>query len=134
MFGKLLIAVVFVALVFSSLSLAQIDKVAIFNESVGWTTVDVAAAATDIILANVTKANDVAVYDDAGMGDFVAANTDDGNVDIIVLFGYVPPSTYAPGNAEPDGSPEGPRRYPGGWLGRCHGPDTGTRTQTWATR
>jgi len=105
MFKKHLIAVVFVALVFSSLSLAQIDKVAIFNESVGWTTVDVAAAATDIILANVTKANDVAVYDDAGMGTFAAANTDDGNVDIIVLFGYVPPSTYAPGNAEPDGSP-----------------------------
>ena len=104
MLKKHLIAVIFVALVFSSLSWAQIDKVAIFNELVGWTTVESAAAATEIILSNVTKANDVAVYDDAGMGDFAAANTGDGNVDIIVLFGYVPVSLYAPGNAEPDGS------------------------------
>lgn len=101
---KHMIAVVFVMLVFSSLSLAQIDKVAIFNESVGWTDVDTALAATDIILAGVTKANDVTVYDDAGMGDFAAANTADGNVDVIVLFGYVPVSLYTPGNAEADGS------------------------------
>jgi len=104
MFKKHLIAVVFVALVFSSLSLAQIDKVAIFNESVGWTDVATAAAATDIILNNVTKVNDITVYNDAEMGDFAQANTGDGNVDIIVLFGYVPVSLYAPGNAEPDGS------------------------------
>ncbi len=105
MFKKLLISVVFVALVFSSLSLAQIDKVAIFNESVGWTDVATAAAATDIILSSVTKVNDITVYNDADMATFAVANTDDGNVDIIILFGYVPVSLYAPGNAEPDGSP-----------------------------
>lgn len=104
MYKKHLVAVVFVALVFSSLSLAQIDKVAIYNENVGWTDVATAAAATDIILNTVTKANDVAVYDDAGMGDFAAANTGDGNADIIVVFGYVPVSLYTPGNADADGS------------------------------
>jgi len=104
MYKKHLVAVIFVALVFSSLSSAQIDKVAIYNENVGWTTVEVAAAATDIILDTVTKANDVAVYDNAGMEDFAKANTGDGNVDVIVLFGWVPTTIYTPGNVEDDGS------------------------------
>jgi hypothetical protein len=104
MLKKSLIPVVFIALVFSSLSFAQIDKIAIFNELVGWTSVGAAAEATDIVLANVTSAADITIYNDADMGAFAEDNTGDGNMDIILTFGYWPVSLYEPGNAEPDGS------------------------------
>lgn len=104
MLKKGFIPVVLMLLVFSSLSLAQIDKIAIFNESVGWTTVDVAAAATDYILANVTSAADITVYNDADMGTFAEENTADGNFDIIILFGYMPTSLYPPPNTVTDDS------------------------------
>lgn len=104
MYRRLLIATVAMMLVVSSLAFAQIDKIAIFNEQVGWTTTDVAAAATDEILANVTVANEIVVLNDADIGAFAAENTADGDFDIIITFGYFPISLYAPGNAEPDGS------------------------------
>jgi hypothetical protein len=104
MLKRSLIPVVFIALVFSSLSFAQIDKIAIFNELVGWTTVGAAAEATDILLASVTSAADITIYDDAGMGAFAEDNTGDGNFDIIVTFGYWPVSLYTPGNEQADGS------------------------------
>ncbi|MBD3183386.1 hypothetical protein GF312_13900 [Candidatus Poribacteria bacterium] len=104
MLKKCLIATIFLTLVFSSLSMAQIDKIAIFNELVGWTTVEAAAEATEVILANVTSASSIEVLNDEEMGAFAEANTGDGNLDIIVTFGYWPVSLYPPGNAEPDGS------------------------------
>lgn len=97
-------ATTLMALIFCGLSWAQIDKIAIFNESVGWTDVATAAAATDIIMSNVTAANEIAIYSDADMGEFAEANTNDGNFDMMIIFGYFPVSLYTPGNAQADGS------------------------------
>lgn len=104
MYRRYFIAAAAIMLVVSSLSFAQIDKIAIFNEAVGWTTTDVALAATDEIIAMVTVANEIVVLNDADIGAFAAANTDDGDFDIIVTFGYFPTSLYTPGNADADGS------------------------------
>lgn len=104
MLSKHLIAVIFVTLVFSSLGLAQVDKIAIFTEAVSWTDVAAANAAADFIINNVASANDIAIYNDADMAGFAEANTNDGDFDIIITFGYFPVSLYTPGNADPDGS------------------------------
>jgi len=104
MYRRYLIASVSIVLLVASLSFAQIDKIAIFNESVGWTTTDVAKAATDTITKNVKGAGSIKVYNDADIAKFAKDNTGDGNFDIIVTFGYFPTSLYTPGNAQPDGS------------------------------
>jgi len=104
MFKKHLIIVAIALMAFTSMAWAQIDKIAIFNESVGWTDVATAAAATDEILASVKTASDITVYNDADMGKFAEDNTADGNFDLMIIFGYFPVSLYTPGNADADGS------------------------------
>lgn len=104
MYRKHLIAVIFVTLVFSGLGFAQIDKIALFTEAVSWTDVGTANAVADFLINNVVSANEIAVYNDADIAGFAEANTGDGDLDIIITFGYFPVSLYAPGNADPDGS------------------------------
>jgi len=101
---KYFVAITVMALAFCSLSWAQIDKIAIYNENVGWTEVAAAEAATAIIMDSVTSANEVVVLNDADMGVFAEENTDDGNFDMIITFGYFPASLYTPGNEQVDGS------------------------------
>ena len=98
-----LIAIMVVALTFTS-AFAGIDQIAIFNESVGWTTVAAAKEATDQILANVKAANSVKVLDQAGIADFIESTQADGTVDAIILFGYLPETVYTPGNTQADDS------------------------------
>lgn len=38
------------------------------------------------------------------LANWVTGNTDDGDFDVLILFGYVPHTIYTPGNAEPDDS------------------------------
>jgi hypothetical protein len=101
---KHLITTTLLILAVASLSWAQIDKIAIFNESVGWTDVATAEAATDIIMSDVTSANEIVVLSDDDMGTFAEENTDDGNFDMMIIFGYFPVSLYTPGNAQADDS------------------------------
>jgi hypothetical protein len=102
--SRKLIVAIFVTLVFSSLSWAQIDKIALFTEAVSWTDVATAQAAADYITNNVQSAGNIAAYSDADIGTFATQNTGDGNFDIIITFGYFPVSLYTPGNSEVDGS------------------------------
>lgn len=104
MYRRHLIVAAAIMLVISSVAFAQIDKIGIFNERVGWTTTDVAKAVTEEILANVKAANEIVVLNDADIGAFATANTKDGNFDIIILFGDFASSLYTPGNAQADGS------------------------------
>ena len=104
MYRRLLIAAAAITLILSSLSFAQIDKIAIFNEQVSWTDAATATAATDFIIANVKVANEIKVYSDATIKAFAEANTADGDLDIIITFGWFPTNLYPPGNAEVDGS------------------------------
>ncbi|HGJ66644.1 TPA: hypothetical protein ENS27_14870 [bacterium] len=99
------IASVAIMLIITSLAFAQVDKIAIFYEQVGWIAADPAKKAGDAIVKGVTKGvNNIKVYNDADIGAFAKANTKDGDFDIIVTFGYFPVSLYKPGNAEKDGS------------------------------
>jgi len=104
MYRRYLIAAVAIMLVLSSLSFAQVDKIAIFTEQVSWTDAATATAAADFIMANVKVANEIKVYSDADIKAFAQANTADGDFDIIITFGWFPTNLYPPGNAEPDGS------------------------------
>jgi hypothetical protein len=99
---KHLIAITLIALAFSSLSWAQIDKIALFTEAVSWTDVATAEAAAEYIMNNVESASTIEVYSDADIATFAEDNTNDGNVDIIITFGYFPVSLYTPGNSEVD--------------------------------
>ena len=101
---KIFIATIIIALAFASLSWAQIDKIALFYESVGWTDVETATAAAEYITANVKSANSIDAYSDADMATFAEANTDDGDFDMMIIFGYFPVSLYTPGNAQADDS------------------------------
>lgn len=103
MYRRYLIAVAMM-LVISSVAFAQIDKIAVFYESVGWIGADPAKAAGDAIVKDVKVANEVKVYNDADIATFAKANTADGNFDVIITFGYFPVSLYTPGNAQADGS------------------------------
>ncbi len=82
----------------------KMGQIAIFTESVGWTNVGAANTAAQIILDGVTITNDIQKLSDGDIGTFAEANTDDGELDVIILFGYFPPSLYTPGNGQPDNS------------------------------
>lgn len=106
MYRRYLIVSVSIMLIISSLAFAEvIDKIAVFYESVGWIAADPAKKAGDAIVTAVAgKVNDVKVYNDADIGKFAKDNTNDGDVDLIITFGYFPVSLYTPGNAQADGS------------------------------
>jgi len=79
-------------------------QVAIFNEQVGWINAATAQAQTKIFVDGVKLARDIQVLGDADIAKWAKANTDDGNLDIIITFGYFPTSLYTPGNAQANDS------------------------------
>ena len=97
------VAIMVLGLTFTS-SFAGIDQIAIYNENVGWTTVTAAKEATDQIVACVKSANSVKVLNKAGIAYFIKSTHDDGTVDAVILFGYLPETVYTPGNAQADDS------------------------------
>lgn len=82
------------------LALQKIDKIAIFTAQVSWTDVATANAAAQKIIDNLKITRDINIMSDADIGKFATANTDDGNLDIIITFGWFPTSVYPPGNAK----------------------------------
>jgi hypothetical protein len=85
-------------------SASQMGQIAIFTESVGWTTVQTANAQAQIIIDDLRLTREIEVLGDAEIGAFAKENTNDGDLDIIITFGYFPVSLYTPGNAQADGS------------------------------
>jgi hypothetical protein len=103
MFKRNFAFLVIIALTLTS-AFAGIDEIAVFNEAVGWTTVEAAKEATDQIVKNVKSAKSVKVFDMAGVADFISKTHADGTTDAIVLFGYLPETVYEPGNSQADDS------------------------------
>ncbi|MBD3183387.1 hypothetical protein GF312_13905 [Candidatus Poribacteria bacterium] len=83
---------------------ADMGQIAIFNEAVGWTTVQHATQQTQIILDRIKITKNIEVLNDKDIGTFAENGTGDGDLDVIITFGYFPVSLYAPGNGEPDDS------------------------------
>lgn len=84
-------------------------EVAIFTGSVGW--IDKGAAdvqsqicADKLIAAGIPSTRYPNATDEGAIADWVIANTNDGQLDVLVLYGYFPPSIYPAGNAKQDGS------------------------------
>ena len=104
MLKKSFVAVIFMTLVLASLSWAQIDKIGIFTEAVSQIDPAAALAVADFVMNNVESAEEIAVYNEADLAEFAVANTGDGDVDIIITFGFFPASLYKIKNGQPDGS------------------------------
>lgn len=83
---------------------AEMGQIGIFTEAVSWTDVGTANAVAQKIIADLKLTRDIEILGDKAIGDFAEANTGDGDLDIIITFGYFPVSLYTPGNGERDDS------------------------------
>jgi hypothetical protein len=83
---------------------SEMGEVAIFADAVSWTDVGTAKAAAQKIQSDLKLTRDIQILSDDAIGAFAEQNTDDGNLDIIITFGYFPVSLYTPGNVQRDDS------------------------------
>lgn len=81
-----------------------LGQVAIFNARAGWIDAGTAQAQTKIFMDGVKLVKDIQVLGDKEIGTWAKANTKDGDMDTIILFGDFPSSLYAAGNAEANDS------------------------------
>jgi len=88
----------------ASWSAQKVGSVGIFTASASWVDVGTANAAAQIIIDKLKLTRDVQILSDADIGAFATKNTNDGNLDIIITFGWFPTSLYPVGNAKPDKS------------------------------
>lgn len=89
----------------SQLMAAEImGQVAVFNERAGWIAAATAQQQTTIFIDEVKMVNDIKVLGEADIAAWAEANSEDGELDVIILFGDFPGKLYAAGNAEPDDS------------------------------
>ena len=79
-------------------------QMGVFYANVGWIAGAAAQAAGDAIIAGVRTFDDARAYDKDGIADWVEASTGDGDIDCLVMFGYLPETIYQPGNAQVDDS------------------------------
>ncbi|HEX30680.1 TPA: hypothetical protein ENG04_11425 [Candidatus Poribacteria bacterium] len=82
----------------------KIGDVGIFCDQTSWIDAAAAKRIAEALVKNVKSAASVKIYDLDGIADFAKANTGDGEVDVIMTFGYFPETIYPAGNAKPDGS------------------------------
>ena len=89
-------------------SWAALGDVAIFSEGVGWISKDNADIQRAIVFDNlkndVPSVDEVVYKTDAEIGPWAEERIDDDIADIIILFGWVPPTLYTPGNVQVDDS------------------------------
>ena len=84
-------------------------EVAIYTGQVGWIDKAPADAQAQICADRLTGLGvDVTIFsstaDDIVLAEWVSDNTGDGQLDVLVLYGYLPSSIYGAGNSQPDGS------------------------------
>jgi len=94
------------ALAFASQLMAAdiMGSIAVFNEKVGWIAAATAQQQTQILLDEIKLTQDIQVLGESDLVKWATANTDDGNLDVIILFGDCPGKFYAAGNGEPEDS------------------------------
>lgn len=87
-----------------TVSAAEIGDIALYNANVGWIDGAKAKEIGDGLVANVKTGKSIKVYSAADLATFATANTSDGDVDVILLFGDLAETIYTPGNAQADNS------------------------------
>ncbi len=100
------INLLFILGIFATPSFAD---VAIYTGGTSWITPEAANAQAQICQARLEALGIVVTIfsdpaDEALLADWVDVETDDGDLDVLILFGRFPNSIYPGGNAEPDGS------------------------------
>ncbi|HAK97198.1 MAG TPA: hypothetical protein DCM87_19965, partial [Planctomycetes bacterium] len=88
---------------------AEQGEVAIYTGNVGWTDLPSANAQAQICVdkldfLGITWEWFDSSADLADLAQWVVDRTGDGKLDVLITYGYLPESIYAPGNTEPDGS------------------------------
>jgi len=84
-------------------------EVAIYTGNVNWLDAGYAATQAQVYVDNLTADGITftryqSIDDDAALAEWVSDRTGDGKLDVVVIFGLLPPTLYAAGNAQPDGS------------------------------
>ena len=90
-------------------SFAPRGEVAFYTAATSWTSLQVANAQAQI---TADKLRDIgvnstifsAIAQEDALANWVMDKTGNGKLDVLVTYGYVPPSIYQPGNAQPEGS------------------------------
>ena len=91
-------------------STAYAGKVAIYTGAVSWISAEAANTQAQICKTRLASAGitDVEIFDDPSrdgeLADWVTAATGNGELDVLILFGWLPSSLYPAGNTQPDGS------------------------------
>jgi hypothetical protein len=85
-------------------SAAQLGDIAIYNANVGWIAAAKAKEIGDALVTDVKVGKSIKVYDVNALADFVKARTNDGAIDIVMLFGDIAETIYTPGNKQADDS------------------------------
>ena len=90
-------------------SYAPGGQVAFYTARASWCTPEVAYAQSQIAMAKlnilgITSTIFPTLADEAALAAWMTARTGNGELDVLVLFGAVPPSIYPGSNAQPDGS------------------------------
>jgi hypothetical protein len=106
---KLILSVTLQLVLGSLLAPARAGEVAIYTGNTVW--IDKASADTQARIcvdklnaAGIASAWFASDTDQAALADWVVARTNDGQLDVLVLFGYFPETIYPAGNVLPDGS------------------------------
>ena len=95
-------------------SFAPRGEVALYTARANWCTVATANAQAGITAERLSGAgvtctifpaiDDLIAFDEADLAAWVEEKTDNGMLDVLVIYGYVPPTIYPPANALPNGS------------------------------
>jgi hypothetical protein len=82
----------------------MVGDIGIFCDNTSWIDVGEARRIAERLVTGVTSAKSIAIYDLSGIADFARKGIGDGDLDVIITFGYFPETLYPPGNSQPDGS------------------------------
>ncbi|MBM3214188.1 hypothetical protein FJZ36_04655 [Candidatus Poribacteria bacterium] len=85
-------------------SAATLGDIALYNDNVGWIAKAKAVEIGDALKKDVKVGASIKNYDVKALADFAKARTNNGKIDIIVLFGDIAETIYTPGNAQKDDS------------------------------
>ncbi|MDE0086398.1 MAG: hypothetical protein OXU23_11830 [Candidatus Poribacteria bacterium] len=104
----ILFTILFAFTVITASSWAGLGDVAIFSENTGWISKENADIQRKIVFDNlkndVPSVGEVVYKTDAEIGPYAEERIDDGNADILIIFGWFPTTLYTPGNVQVDDS------------------------------
>jgi len=87
---SVLLFLILIVIVPASWSAQKMGSIAIFTEAQSWTDAATANTSAQTITDNLKLTKDIQILGDKDIGAFATKNTKDGDLDIIITFGYFP--------------------------------------------